>query len=293
MRSIILMLAVLTLSPHPCRPATEYPLDDAPDFPVVLHGTVDGVEPRGPSDERDEYCTWCTFLSIKVHEYIIGSGTPNVRLLLSWINTSQWAMEAEGITFSVPVLGDSAIFWIPSYSARAQLGSPGQIWALRNGSISELGWTLADAKAAIRDASLNLGLEKHIREADLVVRGRWVSTDIDSQRDPVAFTTIAVDSVLKGEYPGDSVIVSVAEKRAIVEVHETEGTYLLTSKDGARSFRFTDPRFTLVPEYDGHPIVGYRVVTDQPVDRLIPITAPIESLLAAANSTSQPDSDAP
>lgn len=252
--------------------------------PVILEGEVLAVEPRPASYD--------TFLILRARSYLHGSGPDTVRIELNWINNEVMCTEVNGRMLPVPVVGDQGIFWIGRQAMElamipARLTCDCQIWEIENDSLQVLRLSLDEGRRLIRQAASEASLAAQLPLASNVVVGRLVhSTELpqpprqpcDDVR-PVEGTCfqLLAEEVLKGPPLPDTLITVVAPSRNAKTWQQ--GVYLLTRSDSLGRFRPIHPDWSYFPAADGKYVVGFQLVSREPVDCLVPILADRDELL--------------
>lgn len=253
-------------------------LNDVGFKPVIVEAEVLAVEPR--ADSRS------TRLALRAETYLQGAGPDTVRIELRWINAlGICTRTSNGHVLSVPRVGDRGIFWIGRQAndrgpTLAGLSSDGQIWKTENDSLPSVGWSLEEGKRAIREAVGGASLAAQLRIASHVVKGRLISWQSCNETvrpaDPTCIQ-VRAEEVLRGSRLADTLITVLVPANNIKAWRN--GLYLLNGPDSLGRFHPVHPKWSFVPTEDGKFVAGYKLVSDIPIDHVVPVLVDGDELL--------------
>ena len=136
-----------------------------------------------------------------------------------------------------------------------------------------------EGRRLIREAAGEASLAAQLPLASSVIVGRLMSNQACDEVRPtgeVCFQLLA-EEVLKGPPLADTLITVVAPSKS-AKIWQ-QGVYLLTRPDSRARFRPVHPDWSYFPAVDDKYVVGFRLVSRDPVDCLMPILADRDEIL--------------
>lgn len=139
---------------------------------IAFQGTVVG----SITNERSY-----TDLEISVQEYLAGTGPTVARVRVKAVDTDRVKTIVSdsgksGSAWTLPKIGDSAVFWIFHHQETAIIRGQKGIWLIKGDSIPALGLPLAQARLRVKAAVESLGWRRQLLSASQVVIARPVDT---------------------------------------------------------------------------------------------------------------------
>lgn len=223
-----------------------------------------------------------TDLEIWVQEYFAGTGPTTARVRVDAVDTdSIKTVESHGRVFSLPRIGDSAVFWIFHHQETAIISGSRAIWIIRGDSLS-----VAQARLRIKAAVESLGWQRQLASATHVVIARSKKTfprPCEAEDYAYYCHDILVDRQLLGPLISDaSLTFRTTSRYRNLERYfwrAPPGLLFVRAETGVKAYQPTHPTFGFLAQIGDRFVVGYQLVRTASLSKIEPVTLSLSEIL--------------